>query len=173
MERDPADRRVLFEKIEEEWYETRVLAGPSGMIYTVSGAGATRTTARRVDGKAVRLGRETSELEPASSFITADGTLWNCVPSRLRRFQDGRWETVHRLAAANSPYGRIKPVNADGPPWMLLQESPPGLWQLDHGAKGENPRLTKIEVQESGKASSLRTQSPGPTARCCSRPTWG
>src|SRR6185437_15553533 len=64
---DPAGDAAEIEKDAETWYETCVLVGPLGSVYTVSGTGVsegTRTTARRVDGKSFRLGRETSSLDP-------------------------------------------------------------------------------------------------------------
>ena len=137
-----------------------MLAGPGGMIYTVSGTGVsagTRTTARRVDGKAVRLGRETSLLYPSSSFITADGSLWNAFFDGLRRFQnDGRPQTCN----AREQLAALEPLNHDGPPWFLLDGFEHDLWRLDHGAKGESPRLTRVKVHEGGKALAVEKGIP-------------
>jgi hypothetical protein len=154
----------LIWRVPKAWYKTRVLVGPGRMIYTVSSATdftvGTRTTARRVDGKSVRLGRETSSLYASYSFITADGTLWNAFFDSLRRFQNGRWETVQALPKESCPSGSIKPLNSNGPPWLLLANFPKDLWRLDHSAKGENPRLTKIKLKEGGKTLEIRDAIP-------------
>jgi hypothetical protein len=58
---DPADPAAELQKRSVDWYETSVLVGPGGTIYTVSGVGSapgTRTTARRIRGKSEVLGRE-------------------------------------------------------------------------------------------------------------------
>jgi hypothetical protein len=162
FEPDPVGDAIAFEKDRKTWYETRVLVGPGKMIYTVSGTGVsagTRTTTRRVDGKAVRLGRETSLLYPSSSFITADGTLWNPFFDGLRRFQNGRWETVQGLPESKSP-SELEPLNHDGPPWFLLDGFQHDLWRLDHGKKGEDPRLTRIKVEVDGKAAAINNGLP-------------
>jgi hypothetical protein len=154
FEPDPNSDLADFEKKQEGWSETRVLVGPGGTIYTVSGTGVTpgtRTASRRVDGKAVRLGRETSSLYPLYSFITADGTLWNAFFDGLRRFQNGRWELVQALSDRNGPY-RLEPINSDGPPWVLHDDSQHHLWRLDHDPKGEGARLTRLEVVDGGKS---------------------
>jgi hypothetical protein len=144
-------------------HETSVLVGPGGMIYTVSGTSdspGTRTTAHRVDGKTVRLGRETSSLEPSSSFITADGTLWNAAHYGLLRFQKGRWEPVEALAPGDFPPGPIKPLNHDGPPWILLDHRRKRLWRLDHGTRGENPRLTRVHLENERRTPTINDGIP-------------
>jgi hypothetical protein len=154
FEPDPNSALAGFEKKQEGWSRTRVLVGPGGMIYTVSGTGTTpgtRTTSRRVDGKAVRLGRETSSLYPSDSFITADGTLWNAFYREFWWFQNGRWEIVHALTEKRGP-DRLEPLNSDGPPWLLHDGFQHDLWRLDHDRKGNSPRLTPLEVLEGGKA---------------------
>jgi hypothetical protein len=93
----------------------------------------------------VKIGREVSEMEPASSFITADGTLWNASPGELRRFENGRWKKVERLPWLDSP-SRLIPLNADGPPWLLLGRLK--LWRLGHGAHGSNAQLTPVDIRE-------------------------
>jgi hypothetical protein len=153
FEVDPASDIAEFEAKQETWYGTHVLVGSGGMIYTVSGTSitaGTRTTARRVDGKSMRLGRETSALYPKSSFITADGTLWNAFSGELKRFEKGRWETVALLPEEGTP-SRATPLNTDGPPWLLLDRSSDQLWQLKHGAQGDNPQLTRVEIREGEK----------------------
>jgi hypothetical protein len=151
FEIDPANDAAELEKDAETWYETRVLVGPGGAIYTVSGTGVidgTRTTGRRVGGKALRLGRETSSLDPSSSFITADGILWNTSSGGLKRFEKGRWQTVNEQATPS----RLDPINADGPPRLLLDRFNHGLWRLNHGANGDDPQLTPVEIREGGKS---------------------
>ena len=152
-----------FEKSEDEWYETRVLNGPGGMISTLSGTRSgtsTRVTAPRVDGKTKQMGRETSDLSPSYSFITADGTLWNACFNEVRRFQNGRWESVQQVPERNAPSFNVKPVNSDGPPWLLLDDFRHELWRLDHGAMGENPRLSRVEIREDGKALAVSRAIP-------------
>ncbi len=152
MEPDPQSDFAASEKEMDEWYETHVLVSTDGMIYTVSGTGSspgTRTTARRVNGKPERIGRETSSLNPGSSFMTDDGTLWNAFFGELKRFEKGRWDAVARLPESGGPSG-LKPLNQNGSPWLLLNRGH-NLWRMDHGAKGENPGLSRIDVQEAGK----------------------
>ncbi len=133
FEIDPTNDVAAFEKDAEGWYETSIIVGPGGAIYTVSGTGVsdgTRTTARRVDGKSFRLGRETSSLDSSSSFITADGTLWNASSGELKKFAKGRWETVAQFARSGS-LSRLTPLNTNGPPWLLLDGYNDNLWRLD------------------------------------------
>jgi hypothetical protein len=154
MEPDPQGDTADIEKEQQEWSETRVLVGPSGAIYTVSGSEVspgTRTTGRRKDGKTERIGRETSSLDPSLSFLTADGTLWNAYFGELKRFENGRWKVVAQRPKGGSPSGEIKPLNRNGPPWLLLDDDQHDLWQLDHGAKGENPRLSRVELGMAGR----------------------
>ncbi len=148
FEIDPAGDAALLEKDAKAWNETKVLVGPGGAIYTVSGTDVdegTRTTARWVDGKSELLGRQTSALAPGACFITSDGTLW-CNSDYLRRFEAGRWKTVARVADPY-PYS-LSPVTADGPPWLLLDRSNGGLFRLDQGARGDDPRLTWVSTKE-------------------------
>jgi hypothetical protein len=164
FEVDPASDLAEFEAKQGAWYETRVLVGPGGTIYTVSGTSlstATRTTARRVDGKSLRLGRETTTLYPSSSFITADGTLWYAFYGGLKRFEKGRWETVALLPVEGTP-SRATPLNTDGPPWLLLDRSSDRLWQLKHGAQGDNPQLTEVEIREGEKPLRISGAIPWP-----------
>ena len=158
-----ADNAMELESNDETWSDTRVLLGPGGLIYTVSGTDmipGTRTTARRSDGKTVQLGWEKSVLKPSSSFITADGTLWNAAHYGLRRFQKGRWETVEELPPGDFPPGPIKPLNLNGPPWLLLDHTRKKLWRLDHGTTGENARLTRVQVDNDAKAPAINDGIP-------------
>ena len=142
-----------FEQGQKDWYETRVLVGAGGEIYTVSGSGAspgTRTTTRRIGGKPERIGRETSGLNPSDSFLTADGTLWNADFGELHRFEKGRWEIVAPLPR-DGPF-RLDSVSKNGPPWLLLDQFKRNLWRLEHGARWGNPRLTLVDIREGGKA---------------------
>jgi hypothetical protein len=162
FEIDPANDAAELEKDAETWYETRVLVGPDGTVYTVSGTGVstgTRTTARRVGGKISRLGRETSSLDPAAAFITADGTLWNASYTELKRFKKGRWETVAQLSRVEGPL-RLNPLNKNGPPWLLLDRLDNTLWQLEHDAQGDNPRLARVEIREDEKALHVSAATP-------------
>jgi len=174
VEVDPASALAGFEPDTQTWYETHVLAGPGGEIYTVSATNGTgtRTTARRVHGKPERLGRETSSLYPSSCFITADGTLWSADYTELKRFEKGRWKTVFQWPQPEGPSrliekgrgktmvqwprverpSRLNPVNTTGPPWLLLGRFPTSLWQLHHGAHGDDPRLTRVEIREGEKS---------------------
>jgi hypothetical protein len=164
FEIDPANDAAELEKDAETWYETCVLVGSGGAIYTVSGTGVsdgTRTTAHRVGGKALRLGRETSSLDPSSSFITADGTLWNASSGELKKFAKGRWETVAQFPQAGS-LSRLTPLNTNGPPWLLLDGYYDNLWRLDHGAQGDKPRLTRLEITEGGKTLRVDDAIPWP-----------
>ena len=110
-----------------------------------------RTTARWVGRKAVPLAHETSTLIAASSFITADGVLWNAAYYGLRRFQNGRWVTVEVLPPGDFPRGPIAPLNVNGPPWLLLDRFREKLWRLDHGATGENARLRRVQIKSDAK----------------------
>lgn len=151
VEIDPSDDAALADDV-KVWDETRVLVGPGGAIWTVSATApllGTRTTARGVGGKAARLGRETSSLVPSSSFITADGTLWNASFGELKRFEDGYWKTLARVLLEQD-FFRPKSINTDGPPWLLLDRSDDRLWRLNHGARGDDPQLTRVEIREGG-----------------------
>jgi hypothetical protein len=162
IEPDPANDAAAFEAEEESWYETHMLVGPAGEIYTVSGTGVspgTRTTARRVGGESERLGRETSSLIPSASFLNADGTLWNAFHGELKRFDKGRWETVARLPEGESP-SRPRPLNSNGPPWLLLDRDGDNLWRLEHGAQGENPQLTRVRTRDGENALRIHDAIP-------------
>jgi hypothetical protein len=164
FEIDPANDAAEIEKDAEGWYETSVLVGPGGAIYTVSGTGVsdgTRTTGRRVGGKSVRLGRETSSLDPSSSFITADGSLWNASSGDLKKFAKGRWETVAQFAQAGS-LSRLISLNTNGPPWLLLDGYNDNLWRLDDGTKGDKPQLSRVEITEAGKTLRVDDAIPWP-----------
>jgi hypothetical protein len=164
LESDPEDEdNAAFEKHSLSWYETKVLVGPAGTIHTVSSTGespGTRTTARRKGGKSERIGRETSSLYPSSSFLTADGTLWNAFEGELRRFENGQWNIVARLAQQADGPGDLAPVSAIGPPWMLLDNYRHNLWKLKHGTKGENPRLSRVDVKDAGIAVEIHDTLP-------------
>lgn len=153
LEPAPDNDAAELEKNDEDWYKTHILVGPGGAIYTVSSTSTspgTRTTARRARGKSEQIGREESSLVPSYSFITADGTLWNIDFGALLRFEKGQWETVAHVSEKSSPY-YLAPLDTNGPPWLLLDQRSERLWRLDHGAKGENPRLTSVKIQEGGK----------------------
>jgi hypothetical protein len=161
VEPDPASDFAGWEK-DRGWNETRVLVGPDGTIFTVSGTGnspGTRTTARRIDGKPARIGRETSSLWPSRSFLTADGTLWNADGRNLKRFEQGAWETVARLPRRASRLD-LEPLNTDGPPWLLLCRSSHDLWRLDHGARGSDPRMTRIALREGEQTLQVKAAIP-------------
>jgi hypothetical protein len=155
LEPDPDDADMAaFEKRDPTWDETSVLVDSAGIIYTVSGTGVspgTRTTARRKNGKSERIGRERSSLFPSSSFLTGDGRLWNAFYGELQRFENGRWKIVARLPEGARGPGSLRPVNTAGPPWILLDDFQHVLWKLDHGASGDNPRLTHVELKDRDK----------------------
>lgn len=155
LELDPADAAGALEAELTSWFDTRVLVGPGGAVYTVSGTNGlppgTRTTARRVGGKSERIGRETSSLEPSASFLTADGTLWNAFSTELKRFDKGRWETVAELTLDETS-ARLDPINTNGPPWLLRDRSANSLWRLQHGPRWENSQLHPIDISEGGRA---------------------
>ena len=159
-----ADPDNGFEKNARGWYETRVLVGPDGSISTVSGTGVTpgtRTTARRVAGKSVRIGREKSLLNPSSSFMTADGTLWNASRGELQRFDVGAWATVTQDRLNEWP-SRLDAVATTGPPWWLVDRYADGLWTLDPGKPGAGPTLQRVEVRDG--ANPLRVAAAIPRA---------
>ena len=132
-------------------YVTRVLVDPrGGEIYTVTGTGyrgGTLTTARRVAGKIVVLGREPSSLEPAACFVAAGGTLWHAAYGELKRFEQGKWKIVSPLSDARGRH-QFSPINQDGPPWLLLDNAYHTLWRFEYGANLENPRFTRLELRE-------------------------
>ena len=77
------------------------MVGRDGSIVTVSASfdddgGSTRTTARWRNGKAEILGREVSTLNPAASFLTPDGQLWNAKNSILRASRTAAGRTSRR-----------------------------------------------------------------------------
>ncbi len=153
LESDPPKDAPAFDEDFEVWSETRVLVAPDGAIYTVSGTDAspgTRITGRRVNGESVRIGREESSVIPSTSFLTADGTLWNASFGELTRFERGRWRVASKLPQGKSP-SDLRPLNTNGPPWLLLDDRVHDLWRLEHGAQKENPQLTKVDVREDGK----------------------
>jgi hypothetical protein len=164
FEIDQGDDAAAFEKDAGTWYETCVLEGPGGAIYTVSGTGVsagTRTTARRINGKSLTLGRETSSLDPSSSFITADGILWNAWSGELKRFAKGRWESMVPFPQVENSL-RLAPFNANAPPWLLLDGYNANLWRLDYGTQGDKPRLTRVAIVDGGKTLRVDDAIPWP-----------
>ena len=152
VEPDPANELADFEKEQGDWYDTRMLVGSRGAICTVSATAAspgTRTTARRIDGKSERIGRETSSLNVSASFLTADGTLWNAFFGELKRLEKGRWVTVAPLSDKKDPV-ELASLNTNGPPWLLIDRHLDNLWRLEHGANGDKPQLTVVDLQEGG-----------------------
>lgn len=109
FESRPDGRRVEGEK--PAWDKTRVMVGPGGTVYTVSGEGwsGARMTARQDGGKWEVLGRETSSLNVAACFITPDGTPWNAWFGKLLRFADGAWVEVSAIPAAEPRPHRVEP----------------------------------------------------------------
>ncbi len=169
FEIDPGNNAADFEADSKEWDESRVLIGPGGAIFSVNGSGAspgTRTTGRFVAGKAERLGRETSGLNPSSSFITADGTLWNSSFEDLQRFEGGEWNVVlHVPRSDEAPSGRglpsrLKPINKQGSPWFLLDSSDKDLWRLDPGSRDRQPSLARVEIRERKKPLKITAAIP-------------
>lgn len=170
FEPDPASGAEEFEAGMKSWSTTRVLAGADGTIYTVSNTGAstgTRATARRVGGKPELIGRETSSLIPSASFLTADGTLWNAFQGELKRFDEGRWRAVAELPDGlgsffrNEPLG-LESLNADGPPWLLLDHLGRSLWRLEPGVRGEAPQFARVEIRDGEKALRVSGGIPWP-----------
>jgi hypothetical protein len=154
LESAAKDDFAAWEKNQGAWHETRLIAAPDRSIYTISGtavSAGTRATTHRVGGKTTKLGQELSSLSPSYSFMTADETLWNACFDELLRFDNGRWVSVQNLPEGQAPSSHVKPVNSDGPPWLLLDDFPPSLWQLDHGKNGEHPKLTRLALEEAGK----------------------
>jgi hypothetical protein len=166
LDPDPENNLADFEKSRSRtWYATRVLVSPAGMIYTVSSTGiipGTRTTARRVGGKPEQLGRETSTLNPSDCFLTADDTLWNAFHGELKRFDKGRWKTVAQFAPEQGPSGYLKPLNQNGPPWLLLDIFVHQIWRLHHGAAGRKPRFELLAVRDAGKTLRIEDTIPWP-----------
>lgn len=143
------------EKDDAAWHETRVLVAPGGAIVTVSATNmspGTRTTARREGGKTRRIGREVSSLNPSASFLTADGTLWNTNFGELLRFDQGRgrWRPLPGAMQGRGAW-ELRPLNPDGPPWLLLNPDGGPLWRLEAGPRGANVRLGPVDLREGGK----------------------
>lgn len=154
----PDDDLAAFEKNSLMWDETKVLVDPAGKIFTVSSTNlspGTRTTARREGGRSERIGREVSSLSPEYSFLTADGTLWNAYFGELKRFENGQWKVVAQLPNNNGP-GELRPLNASGPPWVLLDEDHHLLWKLDHGKDGQKVTLSRVALSDAKKAIEIR-----------------
>jgi hypothetical protein len=161
--KDPRPKQAMDEDDDSSaQYVTRVLVDPSSReIYTVTGTGSrggTLTTARRIAGKTVVLGRESSSLQPASCFVAA-GTLWHAAYGELKRFEQGKWKTVSPLPDAGGRH-QFSPINKDGPPWLLLDRAYHTLWKLEYGARAEHPRLTRLELREGTEL--LRTSAAIP-----------
>jgi hypothetical protein len=166
------------------WHETQVLVGPGGSIFTVSGTDrypGTRTTARWVDGKSDRLGREVSSLVPSHTFITPDGTLWNAFGGELYQWRNDGWEKVAdiprdpdrfqprktAIVPGLNGFGQLGvvedgdetcliPLEIPGPPWLLWSKPEARLWQLAPGAGDLPPKLTPLSVQEDGASLNIR-----------------
>jgi len=166
------------------WRETQVLVGPGGSIFTVSGTDrypGTRTTARWVDGKSDRLGREVSSLVPSSTFITPDGTLWNADDGALYQCRNGGWEKISdipsnpdrfhpkktEIVPSLERFGRLGEVDDDSetcllplhthaPPWLLLNKAEARLWRLDPGADGHPPAMSPAPIKEDGRSLNIR-----------------
>ncbi|MDG3007385.1 hypothetical protein [Paludisphaera mucosa] len=165
FEVDPASDAPQFERDFKVWGSTRVLVDPHGATFTVSDSGVypgTVETCRREGGKSVRLGRETSSLRASSTFLTADGSLWNSG-DWLRRFEDGRWRRVAPSGPFRDPY-RLSPFGAKGPPWLLLDivegEGVAGLWRLEPGRSARGSWLFEVEPQEGETSPRVRAAAP-------------
>jgi hypothetical protein len=168
----PDDPRAHQPGAEASWYETRLLAGPGGAVFTISAtswSNGTRMTARWRRGKAEILGREVSGLNPPTSFITADGELWSASFGAVKRFIGGKWVKVAALPGADPQgpqvrqqgdgsfrlegqgldvgYG-LRTVGDAGPPWFLLDRDRGHLLSLAYGREVEDPRLNLIPVAE-------------------------
>jgi hypothetical protein len=138
---------------DEGWASTQVLVGPGGTIATVSGTSwdeGTRTTARWSGGQCRTIARETSSLNPATTFLTGDGTLWSCDSGVLKRLQKGRWETVDQRTWGEPPFS-LRALATSGPPWILLDGRYFNLWRLDPGRQAEQLQLSPIEITEGGQ----------------------
>jgi hypothetical protein len=154
----------------------RLMVGPGGAVTSVSQGRMNpgpRITARWGREKLEILGRETSSLTPAQSFITPDGELWNADSGELRRLVDGRWVVVAALPEVDPPPVRkearpkdddedvfvfrettlsigddVRAVGEEGPPWVLRDR---GLLSLAYGPGVEEPRLGRLRVSEGGR----------------------
>ncbi|WP_337177510.1 hypothetical protein [Paludisphaera sp.] len=141
-----------FERDLEAWASTRVLVGPGGTIAIVSDSGVspgTVATARREEGRAVVLGRETTYINPAAVFMTPDGALWvSDIFGWLRRFSDGRWRRVVELTQ-DGPFDAVA-LPTEGPPWVVFDrfEHEPELWRFDPGEGDSAPRLSRVLLRE-------------------------
>ena len=116
-----------------------------------------------------RPGDVVAVLQRARS-ITADGTLWNAFSARLKRFEKGQWETVARLSGGAQSF-RPEAAQPERSAVAAARPFQHDLWRLDHGATGETPGSPASKLREAGRRSASATRSPGPTARCCWRPT--
>jgi hypothetical protein len=161
LEPDPANTVAEFEKRQGSWSETRVMVRRDGTIFTVSNTSISPgsiTTARRSGGKSERIGRETGEFFPSASFLTADGKLWNAFSGTLKRFEAGRWATVARFPQRRATPYHARPLSPEGPPWLLLDRE--GLWRLDHGPRGQDPRIAREDVRQGGTSLRVRDAMP-------------
>jgi hypothetical protein len=154
LDPDPACASWEFEKSQGGWFMTRVLVDGAGAIYTVSGTGiepGTRTTAHRVGGKSVPIGREVSALDPRGTFRTPDGMLWCFYFGALSLLQNGKWDSVGEVG--DWPAGRLDPLplNRTGPPWLFVNRKACSLWLLKYGSPRETPTLRLIEIAEAGR----------------------
>ena len=171
----------------ESWYETHVMIGPGGTVFTASASAigpSTRTTARWHHGKAEILGREISMLNPSGCFVTPDGTLWNAWFGELKRFIDGKWVAVAGLPGADQEGPRLEPtgdggfglvdnglrigyglraVGNDGPPWILQDRDESHLLRLAYAPDGKNPSVSLIRISEGDRA--LRVHDAIPWTR--------
>ncbi len=148
FEPDPGNKLADVERQDDSWYETRVMIGPAGTIYTASAVSidpGTRTIARRANGKPESILCETSHWSVSRIFLTLDGTLWQASFGELKRLGKGRWEAVGRLQKESEPYELVC-LNRDGPPWVLFERYRHGLWRLELDAEGNKAELARSRL---------------------------
>jgi len=142
---------------EEHWYETAVVPGPGGVIYTVStnswSPHDTVATARREKGVTTVVCRGPDYLSPDSAFVTPDGQLWDGVSGGYLRLQGGSWrETPVRRDDSEISSSDVKFLEGAGPPWVLVDHSSERLGRLDLAAGGEGVTLDRVAVKDGGRS---------------------
>ncbi len=153
----------------ESWYESRVLVDRTGSITTVCASDPHRgalTTARWRNGHAEVLGRETSDLKPASCFLTPDGAIWNADRGNLNRFTGDRWakagdfdwpRAASRYSWSNIGRG-LHTVNDTGPPWILHDQLNELLIRLTYGPDFKDPRIEIVSLTDSDRSERLKVR---------------
>ena len=172
FEIDPANDAAEFEKDAEGWYETSVLVGPGGAIYTVSGTGVSDGTRTTGPGRRKVLQARPGNILAGPVVVFHHGRRHPVerLVRQLEEVREGKMGNRRSVSPAGSLSG-LTPLNTNGPPWLLLDGYNDNLWRSELRAQGDKPQLTRVEITEAGKTRRVDDAIPGPATRSCSRPT--